>query len=105
MWDPQREITLRVIETNFPLCTSDIRTVLEADGNATIVTIDTRYALKYGALGRALDALFVRREYRRGLEASLAGLKSHAERFARPPFTSPGTGTRREMTDWRSHRS
>lgn len=82
-WEPYQSLTFRVIETNFPLRTSDIRTALEAHGDATIVTIEARYALKYGVLGVVLDALLVRNAYEQGLRASLAGLKTHAERLVR----------------------
>jgi hypothetical protein len=40
------------------------------------------YRLRFGLLGSALDASYVRRTYSRGMAALLAGLKRHAEEAA-----------------------
>jgi hypothetical protein len=37
------------------------------------------YELKYGGVGRALDALVMHRQWDRGIEGFLAGLKQHVE--------------------------
>jgi uncharacterized protein YndB with AHSA1/START domain len=78
-WEPYRELSCRIIETNFPLLAAYIRTRFEAVGAATLVTIDISYTLNYGAFGRLLDAIFIRRVYMRGIEAMLGELRRYIE--------------------------
>lgn len=77
--DPERAITMRITETNLPFQEADIRFSLEPAGDGTRVTVSPVYRLRYGLLGSALDASYVRRTYSRGMAALLAGLKRHVE--------------------------
>ena len=85
-WEPGRALTLRIVGTNLPFKSADIRFRVAADGQGSVVTVSPLYELKYGLLGRVLDQVFVRKAYTRGMEALLAGLKRHAE--ASPVETS-----------------
>ena len=78
-WEPGRALTLRIVGTNLPFKSADIRFHMAAHGQGSVVTVSPLYELKYGLLGRVLDRLFVRKTYTRGMEALLAGLKRHAE--------------------------
>lgn len=77
--DPERAITMRITETNLPFQAADIRFSLEPAGDGTRVTVSPVYRLRFGLLGSALDASYVRRTYSRGMAALLAGLKQHVE--------------------------
>ncbi|MGI9176158.1 MAG: SRPBCC family protein [Rhodothermales bacterium] len=78
-WEPQRRLTMRITETNLPFESADIRFALRADGIGTAVTVSPEYRLKYGAVGRALDRLLIRRRYEAGMQALLEGLKRYVE--------------------------
>ena len=43
------------------------------------MTVSPVYRLRFGLLGTALDASYVRRTYSRGMASLLAGLKRHVE--------------------------
>ena len=84
-------ITFRITETNLPFVTADIRfTLLEEavvkSGSSrhdktttTQVTVSPIYKLKYGVIGRFLDAVVIRNTYRRGMENLLVGLQQDLE--------------------------
>ncbi len=75
-------LTMRIVGTNLPFRSADIRFTLEDHGGETQVTVSPVYALKFGILGRVLDSLFVRRQYRRGMVNLLQGLKQNVESAA-----------------------
>ena len=78
-WDPGQRLTMRIVGTNLPFERADIRFSLQQQGTSTTVRVSPDYDLKFGGLGKLLDLLIVRRTYRRGMEALLAGLKKHVE--------------------------
>lgn len=78
-WEPGRVLTFRIVGTNLPFKSADIRFRIVDGGSDTVVTVSPIYELKYGLLGRVLDRVFVRRVYARGMETLLAGLKRQAE--------------------------
>lgn len=80
-WKPQQQLTMRIVDSNLPFKSADIRFDL-ADGvlpGCVEVTVSPEYQLKYGVLGRALNALFVRPAYRKGMKDLLRGLKHFVE--------------------------
>lgn len=70
---------MRIVATNLPFKTADIRFALEGRGKETLVTVSPTYRLKFGLLGTVLDAVFVRSQYRKGMINLLRGLKRHVE--------------------------
>lgn len=82
-WQPNEKLTMRIVGTNLPFATADIRFTLQAGADGTTVAVSPQYQLKYGLLGNLLDILYVRRSYRRGMEALLAGLKRFVETGAK----------------------
>ncbi len=83
-WEPGKALTMRVIGTNLPFQTADIRFRLQPEHDATMVTVSPEYTLKCGLAGRILDVLFVRHMYKKGMTALLAGLKAHVEQGLLP---------------------
>ena len=79
-WEPGKALTMRVIGTNRPFQTADIRFRLQPEHDATVVTVSPEYTLKYGLAGRILDVLYVRHTYKRGMAALLRGLKAQVEK-------------------------
>ncbi len=79
VFEPNRRLTIRIIDTNLPFNSADIRFSLESDGSHTIVTVSPDYELKFGVVGRILDRLMVRTQYRKAMRGLLQGLKAHIE--------------------------
>ena len=78
-WEADKRLTMRIIGTNLPFGTADIRFTLRSEDGFTIVTVSPDYRVKFGPLGALLDLLYVRRSYTKGMKALLAGLKRHVE--------------------------
>ena len=68
-----------ILETNLPFSRADICfTLLEVD-DGTEVAVPSDYSLRFGPVGRIMDAVMVRRTCARGMEGLLAGLQRHME--------------------------
>ena len=81
-WDEGRLLTMRVVGSNMPFKTADIRFTLSPEGEGTSVTVAPEYSLKGSIVGVLMDTLVVRRMYIRGMESLLSGLKEHVEAAA-----------------------
>ena len=79
VFEPPKAMTICVTETNLPIAQADIRFFLVPQQGGTRVTVSPIYQLKYGALGRFLDWAMVRRQYQKGMQGLLSGLKQHVE--------------------------
>lgn len=79
VFDSPRRLTIRITDTNLPFNSADIRFSLEPNGSDTIVTVSPDYQPKFGVVGRILDKLMVRAQYRKGMQGLLRGLKNHVE--------------------------
>ena len=81
-WEHCERLTMRVVGTNLPFKTVDIRFKLHPDPDtegATLVSVSPVYELKYGPIGKVMDAVYVRGTYRKGMDALLRGLKEFVE--------------------------
>lgn len=79
-WRPNEAITFRVVDTNMPFESCDIRFTLHQTGpDKTTVQLSPLYKLKYGPFGSIVDLLMVRGTYRRGMKGLLQGLKRQVE--------------------------
>ncbi len=78
-WDPGEALTMRIVGTNMPFKTADIRFTLNERDDTTVVTVTPNYELKLGIIGRMFDVLLVRRVYRKGMIKLLEGLKIQVE--------------------------
>lgn len=78
-WQEGERITMRVVKTNLPLESADIRFTLRETNGGTQVKLSPEYKFKYGFLGSILDRVYGRKTYRKGMEILLSGLKTHLE--------------------------
>ncbi len=79
-FDPPRQITFRITNSNMPFQSADIRfTLKQKKTEETSVTVSPIYQLKYGPIGKLLDAVMVRNQYQKGMGELLQGLKNHVE--------------------------
>jgi hypothetical protein len=81
-WRPNEGITFRIVASNMPFSSADIAFRLRSQGGGTLVSVSPDYTLKYGPIGRVMDAVVVRRMYRKGMVDMLAGLKERVEAAA-----------------------
>jgi uncharacterized protein YndB with AHSA1/START domain len=79
-FEPDNRITFRITQTTLPFAEANIRFRLADHDGGTHVSVSPEYRLKYGLIGRIVDALTVRRSYRSGMRDLLVGLKTHLER-------------------------
>ena len=78
-WEPLKRLTMRITATNLPFAAADIRFMLRAAASGVIVSVSPTYTVRYGFVGKVLNRLVIGPRYREGMEALLAGLKSHIE--------------------------
>lgn len=80
-WQPKEVLTFHITKTNLPM-QADINFFLEQQTGGTRVEVKPEYTVSYGLLGLVLDTFFIRRNYRKGMQTLLAGLKQHVEKRA-----------------------
>jgi uncharacterized protein YndB with AHSA1/START domain len=78
-WESGQRLTVRIVATNLPFKSADVRFTLRPENGGTVVTVSPVYELKFGLLGKLLDRLFIHRSYEKNLRALLAGLKDYVE--------------------------
>ena len=78
-WHPNETISFELYECTLPVRRLQHAYTLVREGTATVVRQRMEYQLKFGPVGRLLDALIVRRKWNAGIRGFLSGLKSYAE--------------------------
>ena len=78
-WKEGEGFKIDIYETNLPLKRNVIQFSIEAERDGTLVKVSPDYAIKFGWLGSLMDILMVRRQFRKGMNDLLAGLKYHVE--------------------------
>ena len=78
-WRPNESLSFELYECTLPVRRLRHSYTLVADAGGTLVTQRMEYDLKFGVVGRALDALMVRRKWVGGIRTFFAGLKRHVE--------------------------
>jgi ligand-binding SRPBCC domain-containing protein len=78
-WEPKKAITMELVESPWPIGFMRWRPELRPDGAGTIITQRIEYRLKFGLLGRILDALLMRRMLNKGITDTLVNLKRFIE--------------------------
>jgi len=73
--EPERLTTFRVVRSNLPFRSADIRFTVEPASEHTVVNVAPTYRLKYGIVGTLLDGAGVRMAYRKAMRSLLTGLK------------------------------
>jgi ligand-binding SRPBCC domain-containing protein len=78
-WRPNEALSFELYECTLPVQRLRHSYTLVREDGATIVHQRMEYELKYGPLGKLLDAVMVRRKWTAGIRGFLAGLKRHTE--------------------------
>lgn len=78
---PEQRITFDIFHTNLPFKEARIQFSLKESRDGTEVVVSPTYQLKLGILGKLLDKIWVRNQYRAGMRNLLKGLKAFAEKY------------------------
>jgi len=78
-WRPNEALSFELYECTLPVRRLRHSYTLVREGEGTIVRQRMEYELKFGLLGKLLDAVMVRRKWIAGIKGFLSGLKRHAE--------------------------
>lgn len=80
-WQDGERVTLDIRPGKIgpPFKVANARFAVGQDGDETVVTLTVDYALKFGPLGKLLDALLVRSRMRKAFGDVLLGLKHYSE--------------------------
>jgi ligand-binding SRPBCC domain-containing protein len=78
-WEDGRAVGLEVAESDWPIHFMRWVTRIEARGNATRITQDLQYKLKFGPIGWLLDNLAMKKKLTSTLDRVFAELVRHAE--------------------------
>jgi uncharacterized protein YndB with AHSA1/START domain len=79
VWDPPRRLQFAIAECNLPTRDLTHTYTLEATATGTTVTQVMAYNMAFGAIGRLLDGLILRRKSDQGIKGFFAGLKATVE--------------------------
>jgi uncharacterized protein YndB with AHSA1/START domain len=73
----ERLLSLEVFDTSMPIQSAAVRFDLEESGGGSVLTMTMEYVVKYGLIGRAMDAMMMERMMTKSLTSLLAGLDEH----------------------------
>jgi ligand-binding SRPBCC domain-containing protein len=82
-WRPNETLAFELFECTLPVRRLRHRYALRADRGGTTVEQHMEYELKYGLVGRLMDAMLVRRKWDNGVKGFFAGLKAYVEGLPR----------------------
>ena len=79
VWQPNEALTYQLTDCSFPMKGLKHSYRFETIGTQTKVMQTMEYTVKFGLLGKVLDALMIRKQTDGGIKKFFAGLKSYAE--------------------------
>ena len=79
VFKPAEALTYQLTECSFPIKSLTHSYSFEKVGNQTKVKQVMKYTVKFGLLGKLLDAMMIQKQSDNGIKKFLAGLKSYAE--------------------------
>ena len=78
-WRPNESLSFELYECTLPVRALRHSYTLVSEGGGTLVSQRMEYRLKFGPLGKLLDAMMVRRKWDAGIKSFFAGLKRYVE--------------------------
>jgi ligand-binding SRPBCC domain-containing protein len=78
-WKPGEALAFELFDCTLPGRSLRHSYTFQASAGGTMVTQHMEYTLKFGVLGKLLDALMVRSKWDAGIKSFFAGLKQHVE--------------------------
>ncbi len=83
-WKPGQALAFELFDCTLPVRRLRHSYTFAAADGGTLVTQHKEYVLKFGVLGKLMDAVMVRRKWDAGIKSFFAGLKKHVETGGRP---------------------
>ena len=83
-WKPCEALTFELFECTLPVRGLKYRYSLTPEGGGTLVRQRMEYELKFGPLGKLMDAIMIRKKWDAGIKGFFAGLKHYVETGERP---------------------
>ena len=78
-WTPKSTLAFELYECTLPVKALRHRYDLRTEGDETVVSQHMEYELKFGPIGKLMDAVMVRKKWDQGIKGFFAGLKRHVE--------------------------
>jgi ligand-binding SRPBCC domain-containing protein len=78
-WQPYHSLSFELFECTLPVRRLKHRYTLTRDGAGTSVHQRMEYELKFGPIGKLMDAMMVRKKWDAGIKGFFAGLKHYVE--------------------------
>ncbi|MBI3580024.1 MAG: SRPBCC family protein, partial [Ignavibacteriales bacterium] len=82
-FEPQKSLAIEMYESSWPMKFMRWQTSLKPAGKQTIVEQDLEYQVKFGLLGKLMNALVMRKKLDAGIAGVFAGLKNYVESGAK----------------------
>ena len=83
-WEPNESLSFELFECTLPVRRLKHSYTLMPDGSGTLVRQRMEYELKFGLVGKLMDAMMVRKKWDAGIKGFFAGLKHYVETGRRP---------------------
>lgn len=84
-WTPNESLSFELTECTLPVRRLKYSYALTSHGDQTGVRQRMEYELKFGAVGKLLDATMVRKKWNAGIKGFFVGLKHYVETGQPPP--------------------
>ena len=78
-WRPAKSVSFELFECTLPVKSLRHTYTLDQEGDETVVHQRMEYELKFGPVGRVMDALLVRKKWNAGIRGFFDGLKAYVE--------------------------
>lgn len=79
VFEPHKALAFQLTDCSFPIKGLTHTYSFEATGNQTRVKQVMQYTVKFGIIGKLMDALMIRKQSDAGIKKFMAGLKEYAE--------------------------
>jgi len=86
-WKPHESLSFELFECTLPVRRLKHSYTLTPDGSGTVVRQRMEYQLKFGPVGKLMDAMMVRKKWDAGIKGFFAGLKQYVETGSSSPTT------------------
>jgi ligand-binding SRPBCC domain-containing protein len=83
-WKPNEALSFELFECTLPVRRLKHSYTLTPDGSGTVVRQRMEYELKFGPIGKLMDAVMVRKKWNDGIKGFFDGLKDYVETGRRP---------------------
>jgi ligand-binding SRPBCC domain-containing protein len=83
-WKPNESLSFELFECTLPVRRLKHSYTLTPDGSGTMVHQRMEYELKFGPVGKLMDAIMVRKKWNEGIKGFFDALKHYVETGRRP---------------------